>query len=257
MTAETFIKKIAKEAGDIAWSRFGKDGAFYMKSEYAYDVVTKADLAVDTFVVSKIKKAFPSHGICAEESGKVNAGAEYVWYVDPIDGTKNFSKGIPLFGTMIALAHKKHVILSAVYIPMNRELFFAQARRGAFLNNRRIHCSAKRDFMKSEGFAQMQFMSRNIAFTHNLLMLKNIEHLAVATYNCMAVNGCYVAAGRKDWTVAPYGAVHDYAAVSLILKEAGCKVTTLAGAPWTLDNLEMVAANPILHKKLMKLTKNV
>jgi len=257
MDTDSFIKKTAQEAGDAVWKRFGKDGPLYMKSEYAYDVVTKADLMADKFIVSKIKKHFPTHGINAEESGKVHEGAEYVWHIDPIDGTKNFSHNIPLFGTMIALAHKKRVILSAVYIPVNKELFFAKAGKGAYLNGKRIHCSTKKDFKKTEGFAQMQFMSRNIGFLKNILKLKGIDHLGTATYNCIAVNGCYVAAGRKDWTVAPYGQVHDFAAPSLILKESGCKVTNLDGKPWTLGTEGLVAANPYLHRQLIKLTRGV
>ena len=257
MKVDVFIKKIAKKAGDAVWKRFGKDGVHYMKSEFAFDVVTKADLMADKMIVTAIRKAFPSHGINAEESGWYNKDAEYIWHIDPIDGTKNFAKHIPLFGTMIALSRGGKVILSAVYLPVNKELFFAKVGKGAFLNGKRIHCSTKKDFKKTEGFCQLEFAPRNAKFLRNLLALKNTNHLYVATYNCFAANGCYAAAGRKDWVVAPYGAMHDFPAPVLILQEAGCRVTDLKGKPWTLDSLEAVAANPTLHRELIKLTKSV
>src|ERR1700690_2607989 len=100
MSTDAFIKKIAREAGAAVLKRFGKDGVHYMKSANRFDVVTKADLLSDRMIVSAIKKHYPEHGIISEESGNVNEGAEYVWVVDPIDGTLNFSSGVPLFGVM-------------------------------------------------------------------------------------------------------------------------------------------------------------
>lgn len=257
MNTETFIKKIAKEAGEAVWERFGKDGLHYMKSEYSYDVVTKADLMADALIVSAIRKNFPHHGINAEESGKVNENAEYVWYVDPIDGTENFSKGIPFFGVMIALTRRKSVVVSAVYLPAAKELFFARSGGGAFLNGKRIHCSPLKDFLRSDGCCQLRLRGKSAAFLKKLLPLGKGGHLSVNSYNCFAVNGSYVAMGRKDWVVAPYGAPHDYAAPSLILKESGCTVTDLKGKPWQVGTEGIVAANPTLHKQLLKLTKNV
>jgi myo-inositol-1(or 4)-monophosphatase len=257
MNIDTFIKEIARKAGEATLKRFRKDGAIYMKSEYAFDVVTKADLMADKLIVSAIKKRFPTHGITAEESGTVRTESDYIWYVDPIDGTKNFAKHIPLFGTMIALAHKGELILSAVYIPASKELFFAKKGKGAFLNGKRIRCSPVKNLLKSDGFCQLQLMSRNRTFVKNILALKKTDHFAFATYNCFAVNGCYAAAGRKDWVVAPYGQIHDFAAPALILKESGCTITDFSGKPWTLHNKGIVAANPILHKQLIKLSKGV
>ncbi|MBV9349429.1 MAG: inositol monophosphatase [Patescibacteria group bacterium] len=256
MSVDAFIKKIATEAGDHAWARFGKDRKLYMKSNYSFDVVTKADLSTEKFIISAIRKAYPIHGIIAEESGKANEGAEYVWYIDPIDGTENFSRGIPLFAVMIALARRGRIILSAIYIPVNKELFFAKAGKGAYLNGKRIHCSTKKDFKRSHGFSQLQFRKPNTIFLKKLLALKGMEHFGVATYNCIGVNGCYTASGRRDWVAAPLGGIHDFPAPFLILKESGCVVTTLSGKPWTPGDIGFLAANPALHRQLLQFFKD-
>src|SRR3989344_8783192 len=104
---DRFIQKLAKEAGEAVLKRFGKDGVHHMKSERAWDSVTKADLLSEKIIISHIRKSYPTHGIIAEESGVTKDGAEYKWIIDPIDGTMYFADGIPLFGVFIALVHRK------------------------------------------------------------------------------------------------------------------------------------------------------
>lgn len=256
ISADTFIKKIAKEAGDAVWKRFGKDGAEYMKSKNRIDVVTKADVLSEKIIISGIRKHFPHHGIIAEESGTMNGDAEYVWIIDPIDGTLNFSLGIPLFGVMIALTHKRKVILSAIYVPYNKELFFSKAGKGAYLNGKKIHCTPVRSLDHSFGCGSATLRGRYARFLQNLLGAIKDRDALYAAAGSMAVNASNVASGRRDWMVALFGGVHDFAPISLLLKESGCVVTNAKGKPWTLDDLEIVAANPYLHKHLIKLTKN-
>src|SRR3989344_9501077 len=114
---DSFIQKLAKEAGVAVLKRFGKDGVHYMKSDHVWDVVTKADLLSERIIISAIRKKYPEHGIVSEERGVLKEGAEYLWIIDPIDGTLNFSLGVPLFGVMICLVHRGNVILSVINLP--------------------------------------------------------------------------------------------------------------------------------------------
>jgi len=253
---EKFIQDVAREAGNAVLKRFGKDRELYRKSAHRMDAVTNADLLSEKVIISRIKKTYPDHGIISEESGRMNETAEYVWIIDPIDGTLNFSSGVPMFGVMICLTHKGRVILSAINMPATGELFFAKAGKGAYLNGKRIHCSRTRDIKKSAGYGGSTLRGRTKRFLRNILNSKKGEHMILGSFASCA-NQCYVAAGRRDWVVSLTGKIWDFAPTYLILKESGCTVTDIRGRPWNLHTQELVAANPALHKELLKLTKNI
>src|SRR3989344_2221863 len=255
--ADTFIRHVAKEAGKAVLKRFGKDGVHYMKSDHVWDVVTKADLLSENIIIAALKKKYPGHGIVSEERGVLNEGAEYVWIIDPIDGTLNFSLCVPLFGIMICLVHRGDVILSVINLPATGELFFAKAEKGAYLNGKRVHCSRMKSFDNSFGCGSATMGGRTAKFVKQVLRSGEKERIQLGSFGSMSSNACYVACGRRDWMVPLTGKVWDFAPAFLILKEAGCKVTDTNGNPWKFGTLEMVAANPTLHKKLLKLTKNI
>lgn len=254
---EKFIKDITKKAGKAALKRFGKDGALYLKTKNRLSIVTKADLLAEKIVVSAIWRKYPDHGIISEESPRHNADAEYVWLVDPIDGTLNFATGIPLFGTMVALSRRGRVILSAIYLPVTDELFFAKKGKGAYLNGKRIRCSSHRDWSTSTGVGPIGLRERTIKLVDKLLVEAKAKRILYATYGSMAIDAAYIASGRRDWYVAVSAQIHDYAPTVLLMKEAGCKVTNLRGKEWTLNDTEAIAANPTLHKHLLKLAKGI
>jgi|SRR3989344_479078 len=254
---DTFIQCIAKEAGDAAFKMFDKIGVKYMKSDHALDCVTEADLLADKMIVSAIRKKYPTHGIISEESAPHNAEEDYVWIIDPIDGTLNFATGIPIFGTMIALAHRGEVILSAIYLPATRELFFAKRGKGAYRNRKRIRCSSHRKWFGSTGVGPSGLRPRAIKFIRKLIAGAHKNRIAYTVYGSMAVDAAYIATGRRDWYVVVSGKIHDYAPVVLLLEESGCKVTNTRGDAWRLTDTEAIAANPTLHKQLLKLTKGV
>src|SRR3989344_5382267 len=254
---DTFIKKITKEAGRAVLKRFGKDGVHYSKSKHAYDVVTKADLLSEKIIISAILKEYPAHSILSEEEGEINAGSDYRWIIDPLDGTMNFASSVPMFGIMVCLAHKNEIILSAIHLPVTDELFFAKAGKGAFLNGTRIHCSPAKNLDTSIGCGFVGSRKRTLHFVKRLLGSVRGEGLFLNSFGCISMNSCYVACGRKDWAVSLYGEIHDFAPTYLILKEAGCTVTNCKGEPWTMGDNEAVAANPAMHKQLLKLTLDV
>ena len=254
---EKFIQQIAKKAGREVLKRFGKVGVKYMKSEALWDCVTEADLVSDSIMVSAIRKKYPDHGIISEEFGSHNPDADYVWIIDPIDGTYNFASHVPQFGVMICLAFRNEIILSIVNLPATGEFFFAKKGKGTYLNGRRVYCSKTKRLHNSFGAGSSSIRTRTARFLLKLVAAAKAEDIQLGSMASMAVNAAYTACGRRDWLVALTGALHDFAPVYLILKEAGCKVTDMKGHPWKFGQLEMVAANPTLHKQLLKLTKNV
>src|SRR3989344_7418089 len=165
---EKFIQKMAREAGVAVLKKFGKIGVHYKKSDRVWDVVTKADLLSEKIIMSAIRKKYPDHGIISEESGSVKEGARYVWIIDPVDGTLNYSRGVPTFGVMIGLVRDGEVILSAINLPATKEFFFAKAGNGAYLNGKRIHCSRVKDLKKTAGVGSSSLHMRNARFLMNL-----------------------------------------------------------------------------------------
>ena len=258
-SAEKFIQDVAREAGDAVLKRFGKDGIHYMKSEFRFDAVTKADLLSEKMIISRIKRAFPEHGIISEERGAVQEGTKYVWIIDPIDGTLNFASGIPMFGVMLCLVSDGDVKLSVIYLPAMKELYFAKAGKGAYLNGKKIRCSQRTKLHHSFGLG-----STSVTQTRTELFLKRVftagaggTYIQYGSFNSMSSNACFVAAGRRDWIVPLVGSLWDFAPAYLLLKESGCKVTDTEGRKWRLGVQGFVAANPRLHKQLLKLTKNM
>jgi len=252
-----FIKDVARQAGAAALQRFGKDGVLYMKSESPSDVVTKADRMADEMICDRIKYAYPEHGIISEEGGKYNEGAEYVWVVDPIDGTLNFSRIVAMWGVMICLVHKGEVILSVMYLPATNDMYFAEAGLGAYRNGIRIQCSQHATLNNSYGCGAAKNSKRPGKFTQKLLDIVGDAEIQYGSFASMAVNACAVASGGRDWMVALTGSIWDFAPAYLMLKEAGCIVTDCKGDPWKFGQLEMVAANPKLHAELLKVTKDI
>ncbi|MDI6778243.1 MAG: inositol monophosphatase family protein [Patescibacteria group bacterium] len=110
---EKFIKTTLPKAGEILRKKFKKVGVKYTK-RHALDVVTEADLAANRLLLIAIKKTFPDHGIISEETAEYKNGSEYIWVIDPLDGTLNFSRGIPIFVTMLAVFRNKELIMSAI-----------------------------------------------------------------------------------------------------------------------------------------------
>lgn len=253
---ENFVKAITKKAGAAVLDKFGKIGVAYTK-KHANDVVTEADLFSNKILVDAVKNKYPAHGIVSEEQGEHQAGAEYVWYIDPLDGSKNFASGIPLFVIMVALAKKDKIELAAILDPVHNELYFAKRGQGAYLNNKKIHCSETRQWAYSAGCMSTNVTGKNINFLKNLSNEAARQHLWLTAFGSAGLCSAYVATGRTDWYAGTRGAyVWDRAAAALVLSEAGCQVSNAKGQPWTLADRELIASNKHLHKRLLQTVKD-
>jgi myo-inositol-1(or 4)-monophosphatase len=228
-----------------------------VRSKGYRDIVTDADFAADRAARTILQRAFPKYAILSEEDTVPPNKAEFVWMMDPLDGTTNYSRRLPTFSVSIALTRRGQPIVGVVYDPLRRECFFAERGRGAFLNGARIHAS---DIASIESAIVGYELARDAKLRK--LGLKMFAHFASASTTARvggsaALSLCYIGAGRLDTymqlTLAPW----DVAAAILIVREGGGRVTHLDGKPATLKGGAYLAAAPKLYPEFLKQIKQI
>ena len=246
---KNFIIKIAVEAGGILRKKFRKIRDIKFKDKFG-DPVTEADYASEKHIISAIRKEFPSHNILSEEDGNHNRQSDYLWIIDPLDGTSNFTIEIPFFCVSIAVARKNKILAGVIYDPVHDELFFAEKGGGAFLNGRKIAVS---NIFESRLSRVMMAWNGINAKTLNVLKIFSDNGFAkVRAIGSAALGLAYVAAGRGDVSMSLGCKLWDCAAGVIIISEAGAKISDISGKKWCFQSSTLVAANKILHSKITK-----
>jgi len=239
---------LARQAGAIQRERYETVLDIRTKSA-PIDLVTEVDRACEAAVVAGIQRARPEDAIVAEEGGGTDhAGATWRWLVDPLDGTTNFAHGFPRFCVSIGVEHAGRMAVAAVYDPLLDELFHAVRGAGAWLGERRLQVSAERDFGKAlvaTGFAYDVEKSAQDDLDRFARVLKASR--GIRRDGSAALDLCYVAAGRLDayWELELNA--WDVAAGSLLVEEAGGRVSDLDGGPAPRNGHRVVASNGHLH----------
>ncbi len=242
--------RAARDAGRIQLEAFEKPHTVDFKGKR--DLVTEVDRACEEVIHDRLRRAFPSHDFLLEESVTSRSDSPYLWVVDPLDGTTNYTHGYPHFCCSIALRREGRTVLGVVFDPIRGDLFTAVADEGAFLNGRRIRTSDEDRLIRcliATGFPNDigKARDKNLRkFARILLLVRSVRRSGSA-----ALDLCYVAAGRLDgyWvlTLAPW----DTAAGVLVVEEAGGRVTDLGGAPARLNTQALVASNGRIHDMLL------
>lgn len=219
---------MARAAGDIQKECFRRPELSMHTKQNACDVVTEADKKSEEVIKGMVREMFPTHGILAEESGSEHCGAEWRWVIDPLDGTTNFSQGLPVFNVSIAVEHNGEAQVGVVFAPYLGELFHAVKGGGAFFNGRRIECSHKTRFEEAV-LATGAPYDRKTNSDNNLPEIVKIapEVRGIRRLGSAALDLCYVAAGFFDgyWELALQR--WDVAAGALIAREAGAVVESI------------------------------
>jgi len=252
-----FITTIAREAGELALKHLGTSK---ISSKGEKNPVTEADKAVEKLIIIKIKSKFPEHNIIAEESGNNEKKSDFTWFIDPIDGTSNYSHGDPNFCISIALAEKDMLKYACIYIPMLKEMYFAEKGKGAELNNERIHVSKIKELDKA--FIQMGISPYKELIDDSLKFFKHFTLNAdrARDYGFCAGQLAYVAAGRAEALIKKDQHAWDVAAGILLIEEAGGLVTDEHGKKINIQNLTksyLVASNKIIHDNLLEQIQRV
>ena len=221
------------------------------KGEGTVDVVTEADRASEKLIVESLSQAFPNHGIVGEEGSRSQSAGEYLWYVDPLDGTTNFAHGFPVFCVSLGLVRNNEVIAGVVFDPTRNELFAAERGSGATLNGERMHVSKIATLGESllgTGFpSKKRHLNPNIHF-YNQLTLKS--H-GLRRAGSAALDLSCVASGRYDGYWEFNLNAWDTSAGVLLVEEAGGKVRYMDGSKFNVaESREVLATNGLIHQEL-------
>jgi myo-inositol-1(or 4)-monophosphatase len=248
--------KAARKAGSIITRASSDIDRLTIRSKRKNDFVSEVDHAAEEAIIGVLREAYPTHGVIAEESGEEQPDAEYVWVIDPLDGTTNFLHGFPQYCVSIGLLHKGVPAQAVVFDPNRNELFTATKGVGAYLNDRRIRVS-KVDKVE-DALMGTGFPFREVGNLDDYLrMFRNV------TLNCAGVRRpgaaaldlAWVASGRIDgfWEIglSPW----DMAAGALLVREAGGLIGDLEGNDKFLESGRVVASNGKIFAALLALLK--
>ena len=238
----------AKNAEEIITDYYTGDT---MKVEMKEDEtpVTLADRGAEKAIRETIKQTFPDHGFLGEEYGIEEGDSPYIWIIDPIDATKNYIRKIPIFGTQIALMKGEELILGVSNAPLLNELLYAEIGKGAFLNGEPITVSSvtqPKDAMVCHGGLKW-FVEKGT--------FPGIYNLITDAARSRGFGDFYmyhlVASGRVDAVIEAAISVWDIAALTVIVREAGGKVTDIQGQAITKATASLVVTNGVLHNTIL------
>ncbi|MGZ8243993.1 inositol monophosphatase family protein [Methylomagnum sp.] len=247
--------RAARAAGDIIVRAMDRVDLLNISPKGRNDFVSDVDRNAEREIIYTLQKAYPSHAFIGEESGLTGAAkAEYVWVIDPLDGTTNFLHGFPQFAVSIALFHKGKVDKGVIYDPVKQELFTGARGAGAMLNNRRLRVTKQIGMVGSLLGTGIPFKDQSYLDAY-LGMLKSLlkDAAGIRRAGSAALDLAYIAAGRLDgfWEIGLKR--WDMAAGVLLIQEAGGLVTDLEGGDKFFETGGIVAANPRLHQAMIGL----
>ncbi len=247
---------IAREAGALLAQLFKRPKEISYKRPS--DLVTEADKRSEALIVERLRSHFPKHAIVGEEGGGQKTDSDYCWYVDPLDGTTNFAHGFPVFCVTLALAYRDETIAGVVYDPTRDELFTAERGEGAYLNHKRLHVSKTAKLSESllaTGFPPFASNQHDLNLNY-YFRFTQLTH-GIRRAGSAALDLCSVAAGRFEgfWELKlnPW----DKAAGSLLVTEAGGRVTNLTGSAFKLLGDEIFASNGLVHDPMCQVFAEV
>lgn len=244
---------IAKEAGAIVREGFGKNFSVETKGSLT-NLVTEFDKKSESTIINYIKKEFPTHSVLAEESGNHNSGSEYLWVIDPLDGTTNFAHGLPIFSVSIGVQKNGKTIYGVVYDVMRDALYSAELGSGSFCNGRKLNVSNNADIRKSvlvTGFPYNIAENPDHAFEHFIAFLKHAR--AVRRLGSAAIDFCYTAEGVFDGFWEVFLHPWDMCAGKLLVEEAGGIVTDFYGNEINIFSKQILATNNFIHKEMISI----
>ncbi len=244
--------RAARSAGEIIIRSVDRIDQLTIVNKGSNDFVSEIDRKAEAEIIETIHKAYPEHGILAEESGVIE-GNEFTWIIDPLDGTTNFLHGFPQFAVSIAVKNKDRIEHAVVYDPMRDELFTASRGDGAQLNNKRIRVTSRlrlNGALLGTGFpySDLKYLNPYMGMLKSFIT----KTAGIRRPGSAALDLAYVAAGRIDGFWELDLKTWDIAAGALLVQEAGGLVGDLTGDNNYLNSGHIVCANPKLFKALLQ-----
>jgi histidinol phosphatase-like enzyme (inositol monophosphatase family) len=249
-----YALKVVKASERITLKYFPRRDLFgksRLKVNYKSDKspVTIADKSCEKFLVKELSKKFPSHGFLGEEFGAGSAKSETRWIIDPIDGTRNFTRGIPYWGTLCGLEDEGQIVAGIMALPALKEVYYASKGQGAYENGKRIRVSKVKELEKST------IVFGGLNFFLGSKYEKGFEEIIKSAYHDRGFGDCFgytfVAEGLAEAMLDPIVSPWDVAALKIIIEEAHGIFTDFEGDS-TIYNRTAVAANPYIHEAVLK-----
>ena len=246
-------KQAALEAGEVIQKYSGKVHKMDIKDGDISDFATEADIEAERVIVSILSTAFPDYNIIAEEETNINKNSDYTWAIDPLDGTISYAAGVPSFTVSIGLLKMNQPILGVIYHISDKDFYYAQKGKGAFLNNKRISVSSKNKLQNS--VISLDFGHKNQRQkkfkTYISPLLTKVGYIYSLGSGALAL--AYTANGVLEAHIQ-IGGVWDSLAGAAIIKEAGGKVTDLEGQEpqWSKEQVSVVVSNGLIHDQILE-----
>jgi myo-inositol-1(or 4)-monophosphatase len=248
----TIAVRAAREAGRVITRNFNRIDRLTIADKGRNDFVSEVDRNAEAAIIEVLREKYPHHAILAEESG-AQAGNEFEWVIDPLDGTTNFLHGLPQFAVSIALKVKGRLDIGVVYDPISEEMFTASRGEGALLNDHKIRVSNRKSLDGALLGTGLPY--RDFCFMDNYMgMLKDLvqDTAGIRRPGSAALDFAYVACGRTDgfWELGLKE--WDFAAGALLVREAGGLVTDIAGGERFLETGNVITGNIKVHNAMLR-----
>src|SRR6266540_758437 len=241
----------AKGAGAILLQLSKSPLKYKLKS--ARDMQAEADLNSESLIKAKIKAAFPEHKILAEESGEEGADSEYLWVIDPLDGTINYARGIEEYAVSIALCKNGQPILGVIYQPVLDKLFVAEKGKGAYLNGDKLNMGGESELANC--LAATDTTSNLEARSYNFEVLSRVASAVrhVRIFGSSSLHLARIAQGQIDFYFKAHCNYWDVAAGIVIIEESGGRVSDMEGQPLTRESDTILVATSIIYPEALNL----
>ena len=244
--------RAARSAGNVIIRNMGRLESLAVHVKDRNDFVTEVDRQAEKQIIGILRKAYPDHGILAEESGS-HAGDDFQWIIDPLDGTTNFLHGFPQYAVSIALRHKGRLEQAVVYNPLSQELFTATRGAGANMNDRRIRVSNRKSLEGALLGTGFPFKAQHYLDTYlDMFRVLFPQSAGIRRAGSAALDLAFVAAGRLDgfWEIGLN--TWDMAAGVLLIQEAGGLSSDFSGGHNYLKSGNLVSGNPKVFAEILK-----
>ncbi len=244
----TLAVEAARAAGKFLLDNFGKVKEIESKGDR--NLATELDREAEEIIVDRIKSKYPSCGILGEEKEKTNLDNEWLWIIDPLDGTHNFIRNIDIFGVCIGIVHKGKFVIGVVYMPSNDEMYVGEEGNGSYKNNKRISVS-NTDTLRE---CSVSFDS-SIRYAPGK-MLPVLENVAREVFNIRMFGSSarilsYIAEGKLDFAIEFHDRPWDFAAGVALIKEAGGVFSDLKGNSPTPKTVGYIASNSAIYPQVL------
>lgn len=253
--------KISQQAARKAGQFLKKEFFNWQKKNVKYkthnEQVTWCDSKSEKIIFKLIKKHFPKYAILSEESGKQDKPSDYTWIIDPLDGTTNFTIHHSMFAVSIALAHKDKIVMGVIYNPILDEMYYAVDKQGAFKNKTALKVSKSRTLKKSIFTYCHGSGKTNTKKAHKLYEKFQMNYYHCYHFACTSLELALVASGKTDAHMVSGAKPWDVAAATIIIKEAGGKITDWKNKAWSLKSTSLLAANQTIHRLCLKELKKM